>query len=190
MVTIINLATNPSWETATSGWSASNCTHAISTDWALSGTRSNKLTVTVAGPVGVFANYIIPAVAHVVSFYAYHTMGADRTAYVRYNGTNGSNFTVPSGVPTRVWRTFIGSGDSKSVLPTFGNGVIADVLYIDGLMIHTGTVPIDYFDGSSAGAAWTGTAHASTSVLTIPDVSTVLNLGSLHIGPLKVGQGD
>lgn len=38
---------------------------------------------------------------------------------------------------------------------------------------HLGTEPVDYFDGDSPNAEWTGTPHASTSVLTIPDTTRI-----------------
>ena len=48
---------------------------------------------------------------------------------------------------------------------------------------------IAYFDGDSPNATWTGTPHASTSILR--DARTlhpVLTIGSSHVGPLRVGR--
>lgn len=66
----------------------------------------------------------------------------------------------------------------------------AAVFRVDAVMFTVGPAPA-YFDGSTPGATWTGTAHASFSTLTIGATrpASILTLGSSHVGPLRVGKG-
>jgi len=48
-------------------------------------------------------------------------------------------------------------------LRAIGNAPVGTVVYTDDIMIEKGNTLHDYFDGSTSGARWTGTANASTS---------------------------
>lgn len=90
--------------------------------------------------------------------------------------------TTTTGSWVRLWQTFTAAASANF---TAGIGKVGDSLqtgkefYYDGLMLHEGGVPLDYFDGSLPGARWTGTAHASTSELLVPSaVNTALLAGA------------
>ncbi len=63
-------------------------------------------------------------------------------------------YTLPAGT-SRI-RAGISSGSE------IGNGDTVD-LYMDDMQLTKTSVAVTYFDGDTAGAAWSGTAHASTS---------------------------
>jgi hypothetical protein len=49
------------------------------------------------------------------------------------------------------------------------SGTRAMTFQTDAAIVERSAVSQSYFDGSFPGASWSGTAHASTSVLTVPD---------------------
>lgn len=61
-----------------------------------------------------------------------------------------------------------------------GNSVAGDAAWIDDVLIEKATYLDSYFDGSSSGAAWSGTADASSSTWTMP---TPVYGGSIVSGP-------
>lgn len=74
--------------------------------------------------------------------------------------SGGAGVTAPAGAVTA--RVTLISVAGTGYL----NWAISSYLETDGLMFNTGATLRAYFDGDSSGAAWSGTAHASTSVFT------------------------
>lgn len=79
--------------------------------------------------------------------------------------------------PTRFSITTTANGSGTDVLvalfaPTTGYA------YFDNVLIEKTSVALPYFDGSTYGAAWTGTPNASTSV---DNVYTVTNIAALEL---------
>lgn len=107
---------------------------------------------------------------------------------------SAANSFILTGSPIRYTTSVVRVDPAKTVdfiqLMVRTNGAQAVTFWTDAALILEGEENVDYFDGDSPNAAWTGTAHASTSVLTILDsrIFPVLKIGSPHIGPLRVGR--
>jgi hypothetical protein len=187
-----NLIANPSFETNTVGWgiASNNNTIARSTAQAYLGTACLAINTTTAGTIG--AQYgaataipCVPGDQHTFSFYARASApGFSATAIIRY--TNGTSNLDTSGTTTLItstdWTLITVSASCPTGLTGLNvyfvtNGApVGTVVYIDAASVMANSSKnVAYFDGSYAGAgrdtaiytaAWTGTAHASTSTLT------------------------
>lgn len=177
--TITNLVTNPSFETGVTSWSAAaagfvsaGATLSQSSAQAYSGT-SSAFVQTIAGT----ANQGIA-----LSLSGTFSSGVTYTARCRVRGAAG-------GEPVKITLGDSGAGDSatSSVLTSttswqeisatwtpsanrttvtvavLDNGTAADNFYVDTVGAFASANNAGYFDGTSPGASWSGTAHASTS---------------------------
>ena len=183
-----NLITNPSFETNTTGYNNADCTLARITTASYIGTASMSVTATtlgtgprVANEPNVTANVGLPYIA---SVYVYNFAGNNREHRLDLRFFNAANALISTivgtvttinvgGGWTRLSTTGVAPANTASVdLVLFiqlNNPSLSNVTYLDAVMIEQSSTLNDYFDGSSTsplGAAWTGTANASTSTLT------------------------
>ncbi len=168
-----NMITNPSFEVNTSGWSAYQnggtfaTTIVRDTSMAQFGTASLNITATGSG--NFFGTSM--SVSGLI-------IGANYTlsVYAKSNGAGGEvlnflvgNFTSTGLLLTTGWvqysLTFRATSTSHTIF--IRTSTVGTNWNIDGVMIEHGTLasPGTYFDGSISPAAWTGSAHASTSIL-------------------------
>jgi hypothetical protein len=173
-----NLITNPNFEVNTTGWSAEGGgtpSIARSTTQAWNGTASMLITKGTAS--FMYARHSNVALTQNTTYHysawVYPSVSAIRLAY-RPNGvglTSTGVLTVTPNVWQRIqWSFTTGAGITTGNFDVgWEQADAADgaTAYVDGIMLVQGSNPPSaFFDGSSLSAFWTGTAHASTSVLT------------------------
>jgi hypothetical protein len=174
----VNLCTNPSFELATTGWSASGSnTIARSAAQQFAGVYSllctyqnntTLATLTISSGLNTGTTYTITARLYVP---------AD------WNGDdirlNASGFTSATVTQVREWDSAIGetgkwveleirlatSADATGtiLLQTTGAPSAGRAVYLDCLQIEAKAYPTTYCDGDQPGCAWSGTPHASSS---------------------------
>jgi len=210
MPTITNLLPNPSAETdlVNIGTSVASVTRSRVLANAVAG--SYAVEVVCAGSVGgegvIYQNLSVSGVpAGVVLTGSISAEGSGQVQAIfrfGYTDTTAPFMTAQattatlSGTPTRLVTT--ATTDPARTLNRVWLYIRttataqAVTFYTDAAMLHEGAAPVDYFDGDSPGAVWTGTPHASSSVLTLPDppplTTPILRVGSSHIGPLRAGR--
>lgn len=173
---VTNLITNPSAETGTTGWTAGAGTLARVASQQRRGAWCLSYTPTATTTDGFYFG--------TVSL----TNGVTYTASFDVKGVNGVPYqiyfasTAPAalGTPT----TFTGTGEWQRVTVTWAENAGASrrlyiaknssastgAFYVDGALCWAGSYDLTYFDGDSRGFVdgqfyWTGTPHASTSVM-------------------------
>lgn len=171
---ITNLILNPSAETSSTGMYADTGSPTIGTSstQAKQGTSSFVLTSTVVSTD--VASVIIPAVQpgiYTLTYYVYSPVTRsgyfDECDQVSCSGRNGAQ-PIPANIWTRISATFNVSGTVLQYLNIYlhsGNGPNSsgNSIYIDGLMLTSGTSVYNYADGNTQGWTWNGTANSSTS---------------------------
>ncbi|MDQ3542140.1 MAG: carbohydrate binding domain-containing protein, partial [Chloroflexota bacterium] len=174
---------NPSFETNVSSWSNSAGTSTLTRDttefW--SGGASMKV-VTPSDAAGRGPLHDTLAIAAVLgqtwtgSAYVKGTSGGTIRLQVKERTSAGGPLVAYQGPAT----VLDGTWQRLSMTATLTNAstafVTIDVVtttaaittfFLDGAMLRQTATLGDYFDGSSPNAVWTGTAHASTSVLSV-----------------------
>lgn len=166
-----NLCTNPSLESATTGWGSINsATVSRGIQYSRRGYYGAVVEVTAATADGVYYGDIAltSGTTYQMSFDAYGITSIPYTAYFATTAdaqvgtatdfTGNSDYqrinVSYSATATANYRCIIRKNDSASVT-AWG---------VDGLLVVAATAEVTYFDGDSDGCYWTGTAHASTSV--------------------------
>lgn len=191
---VINLATNPSLETATTNWAAvagtggtAAFTRSNATYPAFSGSYHGRVTWTVAATGVGGATYTQTNVQSGETLYAkMHAQVGSGTQIMRlsldWRNASNVNISTTNGSPTAVGSTYTELsvsgvapvGTSYVIVtaynyddgsPQFQNWAAGDILIVDATLITT--EPSGYFDGSSTDASWTATPNASTSQLTV-----------------------
>jgi hypothetical protein len=180
-------------ETNTTGWSGANVTISQSTSYAKYGSNSLKGVVATTGTNRYidFLNTAVPIISgqtYTYSCWVYlpTTNTADISLTLQAYPWNATGFgaginlntqTVTRGTWTRFSGTFTpvnaGGGTPATsclfrVINT-ASWAAGQEIYIDGALLEQSNTLGDYFDGSTTiplGAAWTGTANASSSTLT------------------------
>jgi hypothetical protein len=191
VTTWTNLVTNPSAETATTGFAAvpgttgvAACTNPVVTTTA--GTHVLRTTWSTASTAaGGGVTYDVPVVAGTV-----YSFGIDRVVSSIGNRlqvsvewrTAGSTISTTAGTTTQVTAAtpiaftmlnqtapataVIARIKVLSVAGTgYANWSISSTLDVDALHANIGATLNTYFDGDTTGAVWTGAAHASTATL-------------------------
>jgi hypothetical protein len=201
-----NLILNPSLETNTTSWSASggNTTLSRSTSFAKYKTASLKAVVNTTG-VNRYADYfnstmgIIPNQTYTYSCWVYLplTNSADISLTLQAHPWNSTGFganatfgtqTVVRGTWTRLSGSFslstAGGGlPLTSVLLrviNFSSWEAGQEIYIDGALLEETDSLNSYFDGSSVGANWTGTADASASEIPLTSYIPYTGIGIVY----------
>lgn len=187
--TINNLVQNPSLETNTTGWGAAsaNFTLARVNTFANTGSWCASWTMTAsADAYGTVLTTAISATAgttYTFSFHVRSTVARSAFAQIRFLNSGASIISAPQGTTittsttgwSRVSVTATAPAGTVNMIPLINvtGNASGNVHYFDSVMLNEGPL-VNYFDGSTNGgrdaglytAAWTGTAHASTSTLT------------------------
>lgn len=184
-----NLLLNPSAETNASFVLGNRVTITRSNEWASSGDYSFKCTRTAdvspdafldidantlvsSGRLKTNTVYTMIGTVKQTALIAGVAEGSNvgmaqrKSLFVHLNGTGigtvSGNNTI--GVQTLTYTfTTPSSLAGYNSMRFYTGGAVGDVFYWDSLMLVEGTYTGSYFDGSTAGGTWTGTAHASTS---------------------------
>jgi hypothetical protein len=176
-VEITNLFTNPQFEVATAGTSASNCT--ISRPTGMSphqGTAILRATCSNTSLAQATLAAISVTPGDVITFSAYLRCNAGRDVRLAIKDAGSSDYwtgvnVVADGNWQRHSFTFVVPAGVTSVRPSFWRGGASatngDLLDVDSTMWTLGRDQVAYFDGATNGGTWAGTAHASTSTKTV-----------------------
>lgn len=176
-----NLVANPSFETNTTGWDASDGVPTItrSTVTGHSGTCSLKVTPTSSAWMAVITSTRFAVTAGATySISARQYVQSSRTGAITlvwYNDVDTflSNDVGYSALSASTWnlvgRVSVAPAGATYARAYFAvvDSVAAEDWWLDSVIVEqvpAGTSsPGAYFDGSTSGYEWTGTAHASTS---------------------------
>lgn len=183
---IQNLATNPSFETNTTGWGTSSSSITTQTTWASSGTRALRVInagtsdsgdTRIGGPLTSMPLGLQPGKTYTISARLYFT-AAPTGGYTRAPGvlvwysTNGTSWTTDFGpkAPTTpgtytVSHTVTFPANTTGAIIGFGvaSSTISQQFFYDSVMVTEGSTPYTYADGASAGWIWLGTPQESAS---------------------------
>jgi hypothetical protein len=197
-----NSLVNPSFETGPSGWVAeTNCTIAVSSAQAFTGTNSLAITTTAAGTATAAASGgvpVSPSTAYTVSAY-FRSEALAREARVTINlftasgyetTYGGATITTSTSGWTRSSYTFNTTANTASIrLRPAVQGVAAagEVHYFDAALSEASPVLGTYFDGSTISPrgivnTWAGTPNASTST----QVTTVQSGSRLDVADVLI----
>lgn len=169
---ITNLITNPSFELSTTGWSGGNGSGVITatTTRAFSGSQS-LLWQAPASPVSDSgAQYPMSGLtvgqAYTASAYIYQpaVVGSGTLIGVYQNGWTRSTATSATNAWTRISVTFTATQTNSTLFIGSTAAPSASAQFTaDAVQLLTGSANPPYADGGSAGWAWNGAAHSSTS---------------------------
>nr|WP_176458666.1 right-handed parallel beta-helix repeat-containing protein [Rhodococcus sp. 15-649-1-2] len=187
--TITNLFTTPSYQVDVSQVAALSRLDAPTqvTGGAKSGTAHARLVVNQAGSASARIARVSGTLVGAYTLSAW--VRADKAVLIRpyaigYWASNASQRTWHRGGirATGDWQRV----SITVVLPSNGSRIdlnigldsatVGMVLDVDAAMVTAGTALWPYFDGDTAGATWSGTAHASTSALTVGTPTLADNL--------------
>jgi len=179
------LITNPSFETDTTSWTLTGTSQTRINTTAFSGSWCNRITCNGSTLNGISTSTRIAITAgskYACSAYFNVPTGQPQiNAGIRlrfYNAATGG--TLIQQVQNAGQIAVAGTTWERSSLlvtaPTGATHVVVDVInyastvagqlfHIDAVLFELSTILRTYFDGSTAGASWTGTANASTSIL-------------------------
>lgn len=175
-----NLITNPSLETNTTGWAlAGSASIARSTTQQRRGAYSLAITMTAATGDGAYYGTVslTSGTTYTYSIDVYAPAGMPLKAY----------FATTGGVQAGGVRSFKGTGRWQRISVTYTEtsnttrrlyltkdaSAKTGTVYLDGAQLEAKAYPTTYIDGDQRGLvpnqfpiayAWTGTAHASTSI--------------------------
>lgn len=183
----VNLVTNPSFETNTTGWGSTGATTIarLVSGAATSGAALLHSVVTGALPAGNSLGHIQLGVGSVTPGLTYTAQVRVRMASatprqarvaIRFYNAAGTTLLTTQGASTLIADTSspfttlsvteVAPATASRVAILVLNGlalVAGDEFYIDSAIIEQTSSVASYFDGSTPGGLWTGTAHASTS---------------------------
>lgn len=190
-----NLCSNPSFESNTTGWGATQSTNTRTAGTITGGVGSWSLvcTATATNVGGPFFNFTPkPGTAITATAQVLRTVGSRlyRIGLEFYNGatpiTSAYSTAVACDTSTRLTVTTtvpINATNAYIVLYSSATGSIGDAIRLDAVLLEQSSTVGDYFDGSTSPlCSWTGTANNSTSTCTVgvEDVA-VLSDGSIIV---------
>ena len=176
-----NLATYPSAESGTTGWTSAliNATISQSSAWSASGTYSYALTSVASGTMAATNNAdrieVTPGVTYAFSV-RFRAATVSRNVYIQCEWRNAGNSVISTSAGSAVADSTSADVVASVVaaapaLAATGlvyvvvnsTGAAGEVHRFDGVLVEESSTVGTYFDGASPGCEWTGTAHASTS---------------------------
>lgn len=179
-----NVCTNPSVETATTGWAAADGSPTLtrpSTPPVPHGASFLRATIAGAGACGVTAPGTLTGGTAVTVSADVAVSGVPSALQVVITWLTGSGGSAGSTTTSltadqiiysvgqwhrQVWPVTpppsAATGTVKILASGLGAGATVD---LDGVVLEAGATDGSYFDGGTFGATWLGTAHASGSVL-------------------------
>jgi hypothetical protein len=171
-----NYMVNPSFEKATTGWSAISSATLARVLGGIAGEYALDLATTSTSGSGVTSDVLttpIPSVPWVASVWVKAKTPGDVGKIIKLQLAEYTNTptlvgtTVATATLTSEWqrvtvtRTFGGTGNKAAVLVTNNSAQAVGVL-CDGFQLEVSTATY-YYDGDTPGCKWGGTPHASPS---------------------------
>ena len=167
---VTNLITNPSFETATTGWAAAGGSVAANTTYQRRGHKSLAVTCTTASGSGVYYDALALTSGTTYAF-AFDFYGVSGVAYAAYFAdtagtlTAGTSAFTGSGQWTRQVATYAATATAnfRAEVLTAAASDTADVFYLDGCGVYALDHDPGHIDGDQDDCWWNGTPHLSTS---------------------------
>ena len=200
-----NLIPNPSIETNTTGWGGvgGNMTLTQSTSFAKYGSASIRGVVDTTSTNRYMDKNQTDVLVTTDLTYTYScwvylpvTNTADVTLGLWAYGWNATGYSGPTVLETKLvtrgtWTRLSGSFTSLNGTTGAATNVLLRVInqsswaagqqmYIDGALLEQTDSLNEYFDGSSVGANWTGTADASTSEIPLTSYIPYTGIGIVY----------
>jgi len=189
-----NLIVNPSFETNTTGWSNTGtgwgAVTQVSDTKATQGTYVGRITATAATSTPTVLSTVLTGLMP-GSAYTFSLDGGSSVSNVnmllRAQGTTwgavGTDVPLSSlAAGTRKALTFYIPPDhtgsvtlSATFTPMVGSVAIGAYVWADAALLTNTAYATPYFDGSTLGGTWNGTAHGSASKWTNPIAATVVD---------------
>jgi hypothetical protein len=200
-----NIVTNPSVETALTGWDAGtggigSNTQSRSNTQSKFGSYSTKVIFGSVVANSILVAYPLTLEANETYRFSCWVWVQDGTTAAEIYITDGSTFAgstdtviskyVKNTDPFESWvyleTEFVLAADAIGIIQVYADGVLptaGDVTYVDGLQCVKSNSTIVYCDGDQPGCAWTGTPHASTSTRAATSRTTIdlLNDRMFHL---------
>jgi hypothetical protein len=172
--TLTNLVVNPSLETNASSWSANGgATLTRVSTQQQSGAWSLQVACTAVANSGTQCAAITAGVGAVFStgVYLRGNVGGE-TVDVQLRNQAGTVVTTRAVTLTTAWQWFTLTGTTPGSTTSIHlrvnkTAATAHTYFLDAAIVTAGGTVWPAFDGDTPGAAWTGTAHASTSTIPI-----------------------
>jgi hypothetical protein len=173
-----NLVTNPSFETGTSGWTASgsgSIARAIGVGDQKFGAYSLSVSPGSGGTDGVYFGTVSLTSGQTYTFSVYiNSGGAALNLQIWFGSTGGAQLGTPTTFTTTagVWERHVvtyteTSSTSRRLYITKVSGAALTSWEIDGAQLENLPYETSYCDGDQSGCRWTGTSHGSTSQRTV-----------------------
>lgn len=173
---LTNLIPNPSFETATTGYTTGGTnTITQSSTASLRGNYSLKCTYSNNSNLATYASVTLTSTSHTASIDLYVPSGYDGTAITfgiaNFSGATGTTSVSADMTLTDQWQRlniiFAPAGGDLTgdfVLTATSAPSATRFVYTDGWLVCASSANCTYFDGDLDGAYWTATDHASTSI--------------------------
>lgn len=171
-----NLCTNPSFETAVTGWAGAGPGSGAPTiaqssvmAWPSAGTKCAVVTWTTATdkPNGVQSTFSTSSgTTYTASAWVY-VPGGNVPVAILVNGLATSSWaSTVTDQWTRISVTFTAVSSTQTVrVWATQNQIAGQLFYLDAVLCEAASTAMPYFDGDTSGAVWSGTAELSTSTL-------------------------
>lgn len=189
--TSTNLCTNPSFETNTTGWTATSATLTRTAGAGVFGAYGGRVLVSATNGG---AQYAGPATTNGAALVASVYVNAASSAVRLQLNINGGAVVELAHPGDGLWHRLEVTGTSAgstSLVTVYDSRSSAWTSYdIDGVQFETGvSLATTYIDGDQDGCTWTGTAHGSTSTRDGRDgrggTISELTSGSLTVKPFS-----
>jgi hypothetical protein len=183
-----NLVPNPSFETNTTGWGATNATATRDTSQSYSGSASYKLVAIAAAQMYSGTSPFVPVSAgtqYTFSYYAKTESGTrNANAPINWYTSGGVFISQTSGATTslntswqRVTQTVTAPVNAARAIAYINipSAFVGLTIYADAILFEQASSALPYFDGTYADTytgytltsqGWSGTANGSTSTAT------------------------
>lgn len=192
-MTRLNLCTNPSFENNATDWNvyATHATVARSTSHPSVGTHSGQ--VTWAAESDVHNQTFSPFAAVIGQTYTLsidvYVPSGNPPLLINFKGAETRSTLFDQKQRLSVTAVASVSTENLVVFPSatgsHGSAPAGGVAFLDAALFERAPVALPYFDGTFAGATWSGTAGNSTSTLTSPPAITVSN-DPMNIPPRNI----
>lgn len=167
-----NLMPNPNFESGLTGWAVVGDTPSLSTSIFYQGSQSMQVP-SGGTKLAIYDNiFVDESSTYTVSAWVYGLSTQTYSFWFRcYNSSNAViddyGFEMSTSVTAETWtrlsNTITVPAGTVKIRAVFQNQ--SDGFYIDNVLIEKSNTLGSYFDGSTVGASWSGTANLSTSNL-------------------------
>lgn len=163
----VNLVTNPSAETATTGWGAAVAGGTVTQDDAHARFGVQSIKIVTGGTQYAGGRYTQTVASTNPGSVSLYVWSAAASIYLQVVDNTSARFQGALTIPTSRWVRI----RAQNLVVTSGTlhvDVVAPTttditIWVDGLQFEAGATCTTYADGDQPGCTWAGTAHASTT---------------------------